>query len=221
MKIGSWVDPRFGLGWPRCDFNNGRRSVRLDFGNGDVFVVQYQSGGIAPLLAAVAQIKGKNTDGTVTPYRVTQAETYACRSMRTENKASLHSWPVAIDINPSHNSMGGGRGDIPQWFADIMEAHGFTWGLAWNDAMHFENPAWYGMWDGNYPEVDDVALTDAEKQALAFIGANEANFVQMFDFMDGVVASMKKQGVAPKDTASAKAGFRFSNELDLPDSGKH
>jgi hypothetical protein len=210
--MGSWVDPRFGPGYPDCDRNRGRRAVTLDFGRGWVFNTTYQSGGIAPLLAAVAEIRAINVSNDQQPYKVDIAGTYACRPMRTHSMASLHSWPVAIDINPQNNSMNGGRGDIPQWFADCFIRHGFQWGLDWNDAMHFENPAWYGLWDGTYPEVDDVALTKAEKDALAFIGAHESDFMRLFNIAQGASAAMQGDSDAgPDATKMDQLGFRWVN----------
>lgn len=210
--MGSWWDPRHGPGWPHCDSNHNRVAVRLDFGRGWVFNVSYTTGGVAPLLAAVAEIKAVNVGDEIAPYEVKVAGTYACRSMRTENKASLHSIPCAIDINPANNAMNGGRGDIPQWFADCFIRHGFEWGLSWNDAMHFENPAWYGQWDGTYPEVDDVALTKAEKDALAFIGAHTEDFERVFGFAKGASLAMKGEGSAGANaTKMEQLGFRFVN----------
>jgi len=210
--MGSWVDPRHGPGWPHCDWNRSRVAVTLDFGRGWKFNVSYQSGGVAPLLAAVAEIRAINISDSVQPYEVNTAGTYACRPMRTHNMASLHSWPLAIDINPENNAMNGGRGDIPLWFAECFQRHGFEWGLAWNDAMHFENPAWYGQWDKTYPEVDDVALTKAEKDALAFIGAHEGDFKRLFDKAKGESAAMQGEGSAgPDATKMEQLGYRWVN----------
>jgi hypothetical protein len=59
----------------------------------------------------------------------------------------LHSYGIAIDINPERNPQTG-RGeiqtDIPQKIIDIFRKYGFIWGGEWvgeRDAMHFE---WYG-----------------------------------------------------------------------------
>lgn len=223
--MGSWVDPRFGPGYPACGSNSGRRQITLDFGLGAKFVTVYQSGGIKPLLAAVADVKRINDDPSdARKYKVTVAGTYACREMRTVNKPSLHSWPVAIDINPQNNGMNQGRGDLPDWFGACFEAHGFEWGLAWNDPMHFENPAWYGQWDGTYPEVDDLALTTAEKEALAYIGAHQEDFDLLFSYARGMKAYMNGDSTAPTDVAApklAKAGFRDGNHHDLAEKGGH
>ena len=214
--MGSWVDARHGPGWPHADDNHGRREVTLDFGHGWVFNRPYQTGAIAPLLLAVAEIRAINLSDNVEPYRVFSAGTFADRPMRTHNMPSLHSWPVAIDINPENNAMNGGRGDIPGWFADCFARHGFEWGLAWNDAMHFENPAWYGAWDGSYPGVDDLALTKAEKDTLAFVGAHEGDFEKLFALLDGASAAMQGEGDAgPDATKMEMLGFRAVNRAGL------
>lgn len=223
--MGGWVDPRFGRGWPSCGSNTGRRTVKCDLGLGAVFTVEYQSGAIKALLATCADIKRINDDpADKRKYKVTAFQTYACRQMRTSASASLHSWPVAVDVNPQNNAMNGGRGDIPTWFADCFKNHGFEWGLDWNDAMHFENPQWYGLWDGTYPEVDDVALTATEKEALAFISANEQRFELLFSYAEGMRAYMNGETGAPTDVPApkmAKAGYRDGNHHDLAEKGGH
>lgn len=152
-------DPRFGPGYPNCAANRGRRDVRLDFGLGQSFTVEYQSGAIAPLLRAVLRVRLINDDPRDSrQYRVTDAGTFACRPINNPHEPgshvpSNHSWPVAIDVNPAQNCFGCGRGDIPQWFIDCFAAEGFTWGGAWGDPMHFENLTWAGSWDGTYPKA--------------------------------------------------------------------
>lgn len=222
--MSSWWDPRHGPGWPNCDANHNRVAVTLDFGLGAVFHTVYTTGGVMPLLMAVAHIKAINDDPNDTrKYKVTVAGTYACRPMRTHNIASLHSVPVAIDINPQNNAMNGGRGDIPQWFADCFITQGFEWGLAWNDAMHFENGKWYGAWDGTYPEVDDVALTPDQAEALQFIKDNEDGLANLIDIAKGITigADPAAKTAGSKATLATQAGFRAARELNLEKAGGH
>lgn len=62
---------------------------------------------------------------------------------------SLHSWGIALDINPQRNPYQLGKWeeadtDIPSKIIDIMKSQGFAWGGDWpgeRDPMHFE---WYG-----------------------------------------------------------------------------
>lgn len=63
---------------------------------------------------------------------------------------SMHSFGIAIDINPAQNPNGSGRPgncttNIPTEIVKIFNKYGFSWGGQWNsvcDAMHFE---WHGL----------------------------------------------------------------------------
>lgn len=63
------------------------------------------------------------------------------RSKRGGNKLSVHSWAVAIDLNPETNRMGT-PGDMNPEIVEIFKAFGFTWGGDWSgkskDPMHFQ-----------------------------------------------------------------------------------
>lgn len=65
--------------------------------------------------------------------------TYEFRLMRGSESLSMHSYGVAIDIDPAHNAMGT-RPTMPQWFVSQWIAAGFSWGGSWRkqDGMHFE-----------------------------------------------------------------------------------
>lgn len=80
-------------------------------------------------------------------YSFDDIQTYNNRYKRGGGGKSLHSYGIAIDINPSRNPATG-RGelqtDIPQQLIDIFRKYGFVWGGEWvgeYDPMHFE---WYG-----------------------------------------------------------------------------
>jgi len=63
------------------------------------------------------------------------------RGKRTSNKLSVHSWGIAIDLNPETNGMGA-AGDMPPEIVAVFESFGFTWGGRWpgrsKDPMHFQ-----------------------------------------------------------------------------------
>lgn len=242
MSYNDRVDSRFGPGYPNCAANTGRVSVKLDFGLGHVFTVEYQSGGVAPLLRAVAKIKAINDDPNdprtyhVTTaghrvhggYDVTIAGTFSCRPINNPSAPgstdpSPHSWPVAIDINPATNGWGSGDGDHPLWLRQAFLDEGFTWGGSYGDPMHYERLDWAGEWDGTYPEVDDVALSDTQSAALDFIAANQDAFKSVFAFVHGIeVGTDPAQKTAGKDAGAAqKAGFRLARELKLQEQGGH
>jgi len=62
---------------------------------------------------------------------------------------SLHSWGIAVDINPDRNPYQPGnwdepQKDIPDGIINVFKKYGFAWGGDWagqRDSMHFE---WYG-----------------------------------------------------------------------------
>ena len=63
------------------------------------------------------------------------------RSKRGGSKLSVHSWAVAIDLNPETNQMGT-PGYMNPEIVEIFKAFGFTWGGDWSgkskDPMHFQ-----------------------------------------------------------------------------------
>ena len=84
-----------------------------------------------------------------TGYNFNDIQTYNYRGKTGGGGLSLHSWGIAIDINPSQNPFQSGKydaaqTDIPVTIIDIFRKHGFQWGGDWpgqRDPMHFE---WYG-----------------------------------------------------------------------------
>src|SRR3990167_7450975 len=77
-------------------------------------------------------------------YDFADVQTFNIRSKRGGGQ-SLHSWGIAIDINPGRNPQGSFSTDIPGEIIEIFKKYGFFWGGDWqgkdNDPMHFE---WYG-----------------------------------------------------------------------------
>jgi len=77
-------------------------------------------------------------------YSFDNVQAFNLRAKRDGGGLSLHSWGIALDINPERNPQGGDS-DIPPAVIDIFKKHGFFWGGDWTgqdrDPMHFE---WYG-----------------------------------------------------------------------------
>jgi hypothetical protein len=79
-------------------------------------------------------------------------QTYCNRQMRGSKNKSLHSWGIAVDINPATNGYYIGwqatekgrhlwKRDIPLKVIQVFENNGFIWGGRWKtikDFMHFE-----------------------------------------------------------------------------------
>jgi len=65
---------------------------------------------------------------------------FVFRKKRGSNKLSLHSYGIAIDINPQENAMRT-KGNMPEWFIQCMKKYEFVWGGDWKsskDPMHFQ-----------------------------------------------------------------------------------
>ena len=82
-------------------------------------------------------------------YTPESVQTWVPRHTLWDPKASLslHSWGIAVDFNPSENTMGGtdGKGGASKLrqhpaFVDVFKKAGWTWGGDWNmkEDMHFQ-----------------------------------------------------------------------------------
>lgn len=100
---------------------------------------------VAPYLDHVQ----KEISEAKTGYNFNNITTYNNRSKIGGGGRSLHSWGIAVDINPETNpyqpgNYGPPTTDLPSQVIDIFKKYGFAWGGDWpgeRDAMHFE---WYG-----------------------------------------------------------------------------
>lgn len=90
----------------------------------------------------------KEVNAAKTGYNFTNITSYNYRSKTGGGGRSLHSWGIAIDINPESNpyqrgNYGPPESDIPIQIVNIFKKYGFAWGGDWpgeRDPMHFE---WY------------------------------------------------------------------------------
>lgn len=72
-------------------------------------------------------------------FRESAGGTYKCRNIGGSNLRSLHSYGIAVDLNPSANPFGTTRTDMPDGFVDDLLATGlFRWGMDFKDPMHWE-----------------------------------------------------------------------------------
>jgi hypothetical protein len=70
---------------------------------------------------------------------------YNFRRMRGGARLSMHSWGIAIDLDPDKNPLGKpykpNSGMMPMHVVNIFERHGWTWGGRWGnraDCQHFQ-----------------------------------------------------------------------------------
>lgn len=119
---------------------------------------------VAPMMAVQKDLLAEGWDKK---YRWNDLQTYNPRPIRGSTKWSMHSGPIAIDINPAQNPYGTHTTDIPKRIADIFKAHKFVWGYDWShgDPMHFEYVGEPVKDDIiNPPEEDD--MTDQDRDML-------------------------------------------------------
>lgn len=116
---------------------------------------------VVPFLDKVQdEIKAAKID-----YGFNDAQGYNLRSKSRGGGLSLHSWGIAIDINPEANpyqrgNYGPAQTDMPAEVIEIFRRHGFFWGGDWpgeRDPMHFE---WYGA------SLSGVVLDHTNKQKI-------------------------------------------------------
>jgi hypothetical protein len=131
----------------------------------------------APWLKKVAQEIQKNK----IRYRINDAQTFNWRVKTTGYGQSLHSYGIAIDINPSQNpySFSGQLvTNMPRKFINIFKKYGFYWGGDWQgfkDPMHFE---WYGvkitgkLIDKYTKDLVESAIVYTDGQTIGRVGKN-------------------------------------------------
>ena len=151
----------------------GANLVPVNFRSHEVFFHKLA----APWLKKASKEIGKSKIN----YRVDLLDTFNWRAKTTGYGQSLHSYGIAIDINPSRNpySFSGKRTtDLPPKFVNILKNNGFYWGGDWQgftDPMHFE---WYGaeirgqLIDRYSRDPANSAIVYVDNQAIAKIGGN-------------------------------------------------
>lgn len=83
-----------------------------------------------------------------TGYKVNSIGSYANRNIAGTNTKSLHSYGLAVDINPAQNPVTYGKviTNLPKGIGRLAAKYGLAWGGNWNgskkDPMHFSVPAY-------------------------------------------------------------------------------
>ena len=63
---------------------------------------------------------------------------YACRAKRDGDEWSTHAFGIAIDVSSAEEYMGKCSSTVNRHHAQIWQNHGWYWGLAFCDPMHFQ-----------------------------------------------------------------------------------
>jgi hypothetical protein len=77
------------------------------------------------------------------PWQPRVIQSWNWRLKRGSSSRSMHSWGIAVDIDPAQNPMGKPlRTNIPAYVTNRAKLRGLRWGGDWRtpDAMHFEWP---------------------------------------------------------------------------------
>ena len=155
---------------------------------------------VAPLMAVQKDLLRELWDLS---YHWEDLQTYNPRPIRGSTKWSMHSGPIAIDINPKQNPYGTHTTDIPPRVAEIFKSHGFVWGYDWSngDPMHFEYVGKPVKDDVvNPPEEED--MTNEERDMLKRVRLS--TMVQSFD-LDIIKAMIAGDGAEVSKLTNAKA----------------
>jgi hypothetical protein len=68
---------------------------------------------------------------------------YACRTKRGSSQYSTHAWGIAVDTNSAFETPGTECNTVPGSLGKIWTDHGWKWGIAWLDCMHFQYATGY------------------------------------------------------------------------------
>jgi len=63
---------------------------------------------------------------------------YACRAKRNSNEWSTHAFGIAVDVSSAEEYLGKCTSTVNRNHASIWQNHGWYWGLAFCDPMHFQ-----------------------------------------------------------------------------------
>jgi len=145
-------------------------------------------------------------------YKVRNTSATNWRKKRGRKTRSLHSWGVAIDINPATNPLGSTETDFPPEFIQIMKSVGFRWGGDFTrrkDPMHFE-------FKYNPFTSKDLIKTEEGKKYLQSI--EQKRRVKFKEATIGPVSGKQKQQIKSQQsdiTNSAQYKERRKNNKEI------
>lgn len=144
-----WLSGKLKIGAEAIVGCQSSKKISAFFGKPGSRLVQYDfMGNVVPihelLVPYLDNIQKEIKDKKIN-YDFSDVQTFNIRSKRGGGGQSLHSWGIALDINPDRNPYRSFTSDLPGEVIEIFKKNGFFWGGDWggrdNDPMHFE---WYG-----------------------------------------------------------------------------
>jgi hypothetical protein len=147
-------------------------------------------------------------------YNINDLGGYNNREKRGGTTLSAHAFGNAIDINPSQNTFGGNKTNMPPDVSQLAAKWGLSWGGDWQgkkDFMHFE-------WTGGAPASGGPALASGApvEGSRSFVNSNPGN-IKGDDFATSQGSTgMDAKGFAifPNEAAGASAQRALWNRSD-------
>lgn len=127
---------------------------------------------IVPALKCVVEDMKKCSEAA--NYDLKRIESFNWRSIRRGESMSLHSFGIAIDINPGTNPMGSTLvTDLPNCLVEAFKRYGFRWGGDFSgrkDAMHFEFRGKPDGYDVTIPPAEQVTTSQGSATPYGYLG---------------------------------------------------
>ena len=190
--------------------------VTVNFQGHDVSIHQR----IQPYIEAV----NREITDAKTGYSFDDVQTYNWRLSRGGGTQSMHSYGIAIDINPGSNPYvpfyrgGDFQTDIPRPVIDIFKKYGFFWGGDWDnpkDPMHF---VFYG---GTITGVIRDSQTNEELNDVAIYidGAGPIFFASHYDLLipsgNHIMTVIKDGYYVQKKSVGISCNARIAQDISL------
>lgn len=177
-----WLTGKIRIGAEAVVGCQNSKKISAFFGSPGAKVTQYNFFGnnitVHELLVPYLDSIQKEIKDAKINYGFANVTSFNPRPKRGGGGMSLHSWGIAIDINPDTNpyqtTYGLPQTDIPGKVIEIFKKYGFFWGGDWpgeRDLMHFE---WYGASvDGQI--LDKTSSQKVLQAATAVDGSGSPN----------------------------------------------
>jgi len=160
-------------------------------------------------------------EGWQSRYHWEDLQTYCVRKIRGGTNWSMHSGPIAIDINPAKNPMQKTlKTDIPPRVREIFKKHGFFWGGDWKsvkDAMHFEyqGAPVKTAWKPKFPYgTRNLKVTKPLMRGADILWVQkQINILKTYP--QNVTQHLKEDGIYGNETANCVGVFQYRYKLTV------
>lgn len=189
--------------------------------------VLWHSWAVKPLMDVQKDLLAEGWDKK---YAWTDLQTYNKRQIIGSSSWSMHSGPLAMDINPAQNPFNTHKTNIPARVREIFKKHGFAWGGDWSrsDPMHME---YQGPPVKNYtPSPHPTDSFPYGKRTLRvekpLLSGNDVLWVQqqinkLKTYPQNVTQHLNEDGIFGAETSNCVEVFqyRYKNKYQLAQDG--